>query len=75
MPLNITEIRTQIAATQAAIDKVLNAQSYGKGDLSAQRAELSVLRQEMSILRREEAQLIAASSGAKNPGVLGATFS
>ena len=64
----ITELRTHIAAAEAA-------GSYGKGDRQVTRQTLPVLRNQLNTYLRHERELLAASSGATNPGIITASWS
>lgn len=74
MAVTLTEIQTDIVNVKAAIDKVLTAQSYGKGDKNLQRVQLADLEKRLASLTRTEAQLTAAAAGATNPAVITASW-
>jgi hypothetical protein len=74
MAITLTEIRTKIIETEAAISRVKSAQSYAKGDKSLQRAQMMDLQAELVSLRRDESRLEAKAKGATNSGIMTASW-
>ena len=74
MAITLSEVRTKISETEAAITKVKSAQGYSIGDKSVQRARLEELTTELHSLRRDERQLEAIAAGADS-GILTAKWS
>lgn len=64
----ITEIRTHIAAAEAAA-------SYGKGDRQKTSQTLPTLRNQLNIYLRHERELTAAANGANNAGIVTVAWS
>lgn len=64
----ITELRTHIAAAEAAA-------SYGKGDKQVTRQTLPMLRTQLNGYLRQERELTATANGATNAGIVTASWS
>lgn len=65
---SIADIRTNIAAAEAAV-------SYGKGDKQVARQSIGSLQNQLNKYLRHERELTAAANGAKNAGVITASWS
>jgi hypothetical protein len=70
----VADKEAELAALNAAIAAVRLGQSYSQGDRQLTRADLDKLEASRSRCARELRELVAAAAGAKNPGVLTATW-
>lgn len=73
--LTLAELQTKIADLRINIASAESAASYGKGDKQLTRQTLPVLRNQLNIYLRHERELLAIAGGAKNAGVITASWS
>ena len=72
--LTLAEVQAKISSIRDDISAAETAISYGKGDKQVARQSLSSLQNQLNRYLRHERELSATAAGAKNAGVITASW-
>lgn len=73
--LTLVEVQAKITAIRIDITAAESAVSYGKGDKQVARQSLGSLQNQLNKYLRHERELLATAAGAKNSGIVVASWS